>query len=146
MQRRRSFKFIKEELPRSSSSSSGLINSIPDSSYADSATPTTPTHHPHTNRRPSPTLQQPKSLSGIIPLAYIQFDNDLVVGEGGMAVVKKAKFMGHEVAVKSLTFSTSDTDPLKRLRLFVQEAEKMREINHPRIVKYYGFVLESFSM
>lgn len=106
----------------------------------------------------SSSLNYPASNAALIPPTKIIFssptdgegsggsdDND-VLGKGGFGVVRRAKFMGQDVAVKALTVNDRKLDPLKAIALFVSEAEKMREIRHPRIVEFKGFVLELFAI
>lgn len=70
-----------------------------------------------------------------------------ILGAGAFGVVRKAKFQGKLVAVKSLKFEGGEI--IKRfhaMELFISEAKKMSQISHPRIVEFLGFVMESFSI
>jgi hypothetical protein len=50
-----------------------------------------------------------------------------ILGKGGFGIVRKATYMGQEVAVKYLKFQAKKMDPLMAIELFAAEAEKMRD-------------------
>lgn len=70
----------------------------------------------------------------------------IITNTKGFGVVRKAVFEGGVVAVKSLQLETSTMDALKSIQMFAAEAEKMRNVRHPCIVEFKGFVLEMFAI
>ena len=83
------------------------------------------------------------AVTGFIKASSLKFVDDDVVGKGGFGVVRKAKFQGELVAVKSLKLEEAlNMDPLQAIELFASEAEKMRSVRHPCIVEFKGFALE----
>lgn len=72
----------------------------------------------------------------------ISFDkNSKDLGKGGFGLVRLGQFDGQAVAVKSLFVDSDTVDPLAAAELFLSEAKKMRELEHPRIVKFLGFIM-----
>ncbi len=90
------------------------------------------------------TSKSPLIESSLIAYEGQPDDNNL--GKGGFGVVRKGQFEGQPVAVKSLFLNNEDVDPLAAAELFLSEAKNMRELEHPRIVKFLGFIMESFSI
>lgn len=76
---------------------------------------------------------------------YIQTNQ---LGSGAFGVVRLAKYNGKLVAVKALKLDNSNSklDPLKAIELFADEAAKMSQISHPRIVEFIGFIMETLSI
>lgn len=92
-----------------------------------------------------PVFADQAMTAQILSPADVHFEGETaaLLGAGGMGIVRKAIYKGVPVAVKSLKLGSN---PYKSMRLFVKEAEKMRAIRHNKIVLYYGFLLESFSI
>lgn len=71
---------------------------------------------------------------------------DAELGAGSFGVVRKGYYQGKAVAVKCLKME--DAAPEKEfdsIELFIAEAKIMRDLIHPRIVSFVGFILESTS-
>lgn len=89
------------------------------------------------------------SKSPLIESSLIEYEGspeDNNLGKGGFGVVRLGKLDGQAVAVKSLFLNNEDVDPLGAAELFLSEAKNMRELEHSRIVKFIGFIMESFSI
>ncbi|KAJ1569809.1 hypothetical protein HK096_001133, partial [Nowakowskiella sp. JEL0078] len=85
-----------------------------------------------------------------IAIGEVVFDENhdaAVIGRGTFSVVKKAKWMGHEVAVK--LFLTSNDGNLKEKSAsrfsnpFVYEYELTKNLRHPNIIQIFGACLNS---
>jgi serine/threonine protein kinase len=73
--------------------------------------------------------------------------NETHLGEGGFGVVRKGFFEGKPVAVKKFIIDKeNDDDVMTKASLFLGEAKNMREMNHPRIVKFLGFIMEEMAI
>lgn len=64
------------------------------------------------------------------------------LGQGGFAKVSRGVFDGREVAVKQCL---SPDHPLT-LHQFKEEAARMETLNHKRIVFYFGYIEENYSI
>jgi serine/threonine protein kinase len=69
---------------------------------------------------------------------------------GGFGVVWKARFNGELVAVKLIRMdkvkSGDDADPLRTVKMVVEEAGIMQRLTHGRIVKYIMFEMDSLAI
>jgi serine/threonine protein kinase len=82
-----------------------------------------------------------------IQLNEIQFEQAEELGRGTFGVVKRATYQGRPVAVKSLVHKEDkDFNGLEAAELLLGEANKMMSLDHPRIVKFMGFNLETCSL
>ncbi len=86
-------------------------------------------------------------------IKYVE-GKDGVIGNGGFGTVRKAIFNGTTVvAVKTLEFKAAvkntKAEDLRKmaLKLFIAEAKTMRQVkDHPRIVKFIGYVYDTHSI
>lgn len=99
-----------------------------------------------------------KAKYKIIPPTSIEYEkgDGSVIGDGGFGVVRKAVFNGKiVVAVKTLEIKGLENSNQNQkesiqnmaLKLFLEEAKTMRQVDdHPRIVKFIGYVYETTSI
>lgn len=96
-------------------------------------------------------------------LNFHEASDAALLGQGSFGAVRRARFNGQEVAVKTMLLlhntgsnsgsrpaggagarinSTSTTEKKQRrmVKMFLDEADKMRHLKHPHIVKFVGLV------
>ncbi len=88
--------------------------------------------------RQKPAVKTPAALTGQVRSGYELLD---VIGKGGMGEVYRGFREGEIVAVKVLPEELSQKQPEIRER-FAREAQALRELNHPHIVKLLDAQLE----
>ncbi|KAI8853444.1 kinase-like domain-containing protein [Chytridium lagenaria] len=81
-----------------------------------------------------------KSSIGVIPSEDIKVDTSACLGSGAAGVVYKARYGNQLVVVKRLNLNRESPETE---RAFKKEAETLAILNHPRIVRFLGIVMEN---
>jgi serine/threonine protein kinase len=74
-----------------------------------------------------------QAAQSIIPYADLQLGN--VLGQGAYGIVYQGKWQHGDVAIKQLLLPNFTYDVTEE---FKQEAEVMKQLNHPNVIKLYG--------
>ena len=75
---------------------------------------------------------------------FVTYGSDEPLGAGAFGVVRKARWLGADVAVKEITSAKSQgmDDTVARQKDisedFLKEADVMKALQHPNIVHFYG--------
>ncbi|KAI8846696.1 kinase-like domain-containing protein [Chytridium lagenaria] len=79
------------------------------------------------------------SSTAVIPASAVAIDTSAVIGSGAVGVVYKARYANETVVVKRLKLTAlSDSSKSE----FLQEAKTLASLNHPRIVRFLGVILD----
>lgn len=76
------------------------------------------------------------------------FQGNELIGEGSYGKILKGTFCGKDVAVKQMKCNVDDLHSLStpEIQEFLFEAKMMNRLNHPNIVKIYGFTVQPLQM